>query len=296
MSVVSFVAAQRTEHGVPHALTCRALEVKEAWFYKWLDHEPTPREIRQGDLDIEVKRIFELYDSTYGSPRIHAELVDDGWCVGENTVAASMARQGLQARPKKRWRCLTRPDKRAVPFPDLVKRDFAAEAPNRKWCGDVTEIPTLEGKLYLATALDLFSRRCVGFSIGEHPDAELCCAAIRMALAVRGGDVRGVIFHTDKGSTYTAREHTELCARAGIRQSMGRVGSCFDNAAAESFFSTLEFEVRARRVFKTKKEARLYIATWITDTYNTRRRHYACGMKSPVDFETIAATVADRAA
>ena len=135
---------------------------------------------------------------------------------------------------------LTWPDKRKQPFSDLVRRDFTAPAPDVKWCGHITEVPTDEGKLYLATTLDLFSRRLLGYATCAHPDAELAGQAIKMAVAARGGTVTGVIFHSHRGSTYTAGSFTGLCARLGIRQSMGRVGSCFDNAAAESFFSTLE--------------------------------------------------------
>ena len=297
MSLASFVASQRTDHRVPHAVACRALEVSESWFYKWRDRPPTAAQQRRAELDAAVKAVFE--DSggnpgTYGSPRVHAELGDQGWRVTEKTVAASMARQGLAARPKKRFRCLTRPDKRAVPFPDLVGRDFSSPAPNLKWCGDMTEIPTLEGKLYLADVEDLFSRRIVGFAIGERPDAELAKAAIQTAVALRGGAVTGVIFHSDRGSTYTAELFTDACQHHEISQSMGRTGSCLDNAAAESFFSTLEHELLSRTKFRTKEEARRRVAVWI-DNYNRRRRHSVCGMKSPIDYEA-AATVTARAA
>jgi putative transposase len=169
-----------------------------------------------------------------------------------------------------------------------VKRDFTATAANVKWCGDITEIPTDEGELYLASAIDLFSRRLLGYATSEHPDAALACAAITMAVAVRGGKVPGVIFHTDRGSTYTAGDFTKLCCKLGIRQSMGRVGSCFDNAAAESFFSTLEWEVLSRNHFTTRAEAREVVTRWISDFYNGKRRHSSASRKSPIDFENDA--------
>lgn len=159
---------------------------------------------------------------------MHAELREAGWVLTKKTVAASMARQGLVARSKKRFRCLTRPDSRAVPFADLVRRDFSAPAPNLKWCGDMTEIPTLEGKLYLADVEDLFSRRIVGFAMSERPDAELAKAALQTAVVLRGGSVKNVIFHSDRGSTYTADLFTHACEFHEIRQSMGRTGSCLD--------------------------------------------------------------------
>jgi putative transposase len=136
-----------------------------------------------------------------------------------------------------------------------------------KWCGDMTEIPTDEGKLYLATVLDLFSRKLLASPTAEHPDAELAGDAIKMAAAVRGGRtvIDGVIFHTDRGSTYTAKDFTKLCRRLGVVQSMGRVGSCFDNAASEAFFSTLEHEVLSRHHFRTRAEARAVVVPWCQD-------------------------------
>ena len=156
----------------------------------------------------------------------------------------------------------------------------------------MTEIPTDEGRLYLSTAIDLFSRRLLGYATSRRPDAELAVQTVKMAIAPRGGDVAGVVFHTDRGSTYTAHNFTTLCARLGIRQSMGRTGSCFDNAAAESFFSTLEHEVLSRHHFRTREEAQHAIVDWVVDFYNQRRRHSSCGMKSPIDYETIAANQA----
>jgi putative transposase len=248
---------------------------------------PTPRQARRAKLDAAVKKFFDNSGGTYGSPRIHADLVADGWQVAQKTVAASMGRQGLVARAKKCRKGLTRPDKAAVPFSDLVNRDFNAPAPNVKWCGDMTEIPTLEGKLYLADVEDLFSRRIVGFAMSDHPDAELARAALQVAVTVRGGSVDGVVFHSDRGSTYTADLFTKACKLHRITQSMGRTGSCLDNAAAESFFSTLEHELLSRSTFATKAEARGRVAAWI-DNYNRTRRHSTCGMKSPIDYETTA--------
>jgi putative transposase len=295
MSVARFIASQRTEFGVPHAFSCRALGVSESWFYKWRTRQPTKRQRRQEDLDAAVRAVFE--DSggtprTYGSPRIHDELKDKGWHVAERTVAASMARQGLVARPKRRFRSLTRQDKAAEPIPDLLKRDFSASRPDEKWCGDLTEIPTEEGKLYLASVLDLSARRIPGFAMGDHHDAELARGALLMAAAVRGGEVSGVIFHSDKGSEFTAELFATACDRLGVRQSMGRVGSCFDNAVVESWHSTLEFELLSRRHFATKAEARREVAHYI-DTYNTTRRHSTNGMRSPAEYERLLITGSD---
>ena len=175
MSVASFIVSQRTDHGVAHAKCCRWLEVSESWFYKWRDRPPTARLVRRVALDEAVKVSFDVSGGvprTYGSPRVFEDLIEDGWEVSINTVAASMARQGLVGRsPKRKRRSLTCPDKAAEPVDDLVKRDFAAETVDEKWCGDLTEIPTEEGKLYLAIVEDLASRRLCGFAIGEHHDA-----------------------------------------------------------------------------------------------------------------------------
>jgi putative transposase len=295
MTVASFIAVQRTDHGVPHAVACRALEVPSSTFYKWWDRPPTRRQARRAAVDVAVKASFD--DSggnpeTYGSPRVFEDLIEDGWVVSVNTVADSMRRQGLQGRaPKRRRRSLTRPDKAAAPIRDLIGRDFNAGAIDTKWCGDLTEIPTDEGKLYLATVEDLASRRLPGFAIGEHHDAALARAALCMAAAVRGGDVSGVIFHSDKGGEYTGDTFAKTCKALGVVQSMGRVGSALDNAAAESFNSTLEWELLSRQRFVTKAQARREVASFI-DRYNHRRRHSSCEMKPPVVYEQI---LADRA-
>src|SRR6266542_2373086 len=168
--------------------------------------------------------------------------------------------------------------------PDLVCRRFGAGRPNQKWFGDGTEVATGEGKLHLASVLDIFSRRVVGFALSEHHDAELAYGALAMAVAVRGGQVTGVIMHTDQGSEYTGQLFRQACRRLGIRQSMGRPGSALDNAAIEAGHSTLEFELRARESFATKATARTRVAAWI-DEYNRERRHSALGMQSPIAYE-----------
>jgi transposase InsO family protein len=289
VTVASFIASQRAEHKVPHVISCRALSVSVSWFYKWRDRAPTVRQVRRGELDEAVRRSFEASGRTYGSPRVLADLIEDGWAVSKKTVERSMAAQGLVARPRRRRHNLTRPDKAAEPIADLLKRDFTAPKTDAKWCGDLTEVPTEQGKLYLASVLDLGSRRVPGFSLSEHHDAAVATSAVQMAAAVRGGDVAGVIFHSDKGSEYTAELFAAACRRLGITQSMGRVGSCFDNAASESFNSTLEFELLSRRRFATRAEARREVAAYM-DRYNTTRRHSSCEMRSPVDFEAILAS------
>ena len=194
--------------------------------------------------DAAVKAVFEASKRTYGSPASMpiSSRPADGEREHGRRLDATTGPAGTQ--PKRR-KGTTEQDKTAPKFPDRLKRDFSAPEVNVKWCGDMTEIPTDEGKLYLATVLDLFSRKLLASPTAEHPDAELAGDAIKMAAAVRGGRtvIDGVIFHSDRGSTYTAKDFTKLCRRLGVVQSMGRVGSCFDNAASEAFFSTLEHEV-----------------------------------------------------
>ena len=310
MSVARFIADQRTKYRVPHTVTCLLLGVSLAWFYKWRARALGPAassglftimDRRRDTVDRAVRVMFTKKRGLHGSPRLHADLRGEGWEVSEKTVADLMRRQGLLARRIKRRNGLTRQDKTAPKFGDLLRRDFTADRPNARWVGDMTEIPTAGGKLYLATVIDLYSRRLLGAATSLHPDADLACAAIKMAVAARGGvdavnQLRGredeskrVIFHTDRGSTYTANSFTTLCRHLGVRQSMGRVGSCFDNAAAEAFFSSLEWEVLSRHEFENTRQAQAVVLDWCYGFYNHERRHNSAGMMSPVNYENTAA-------
>ncbi|MEZ0076944.1 putative transposase [Planotetraspora sp. GP83] len=195
-----------------------------------------------------------------------------------------MAELGLVARERRKPRSLTRQGRRPA-APDLVRRQFTAVAPDVLWCGDVTEIVTGEGKLYLATVEDLFSRQILGYAMSAHHDAALTIAALQMAAVTRGGNIDGVIFRTDRGSEYTAARFAAACRHWGVVQSMGRVGCALDNAAAESFNSTLKVEFVHRHRFATRDQARVKIATWIADFYNARRRHSAAEGLPPIDYE-----------
>jgi putative transposase len=309
VSVARFIADQRTNYRVPHTVVCALLGVSLAWFYKWLERAQGPgaatglhttRDRRRDTIDRAVAVAFRKARGLHGSPRLVHDLRDAGWTVSEKTVADSMHRQGLVARRIKRRNGLTRQDKTAPKFPDLLRRDFTADRPNARWVGDMTEIPTAAGKLYLATVIDLYSRRLLGAATSLHPDAELACAAIKMAVASRGGvdavngpnwredEAQRVIFHTDRGSTYTANSFTKLCRQLGVRQSMGRVGSCFDNAAAEAFFSSLEWEVLSRHEFKDTGQAQAVVLDWCYGFYNHDRRHSSAGMMSPINYENTA--------
>ena len=301
MSVARFIADQKTFWRVPVAVCCALLGVSVSWFYKWWPRAQaggpaTKRAKRREEVDAAVKTAFTTARGLHGSPRLVVDLREAGWAVSAKTVADSMRRQQLVARRIKRRNGLTKQDKTAPKFPDLLKRDFTAAAPNCRWVGDMTEIPTDHGKLYLATVIDLYSRRLLGAATGLHPDAQLAGDAIKMAVSTRGGktaiwredEAQRVIFHTDRGSTYTAKSFTKLCRRLGIRQSMGRVGSCFDNAAAEAFFSSLEWEVLSRHTFRDTRHAQAVVLEWCYGFYNHTRRHSSAGMMAPITYETTA--------
>jgi transposase InsO family protein len=293
--VAGFIAAQRADHEIPYATSCRALSVSQAWFYKWCDGDSSPTSARREQLKIAIKGLFAKHRGTYGSPRITADLRDEGWTVSQNTVAELMRELDLAARRGRRRKQTTRQGRGRWRAPDLIGRRFAAQQLNRKWYGDGTEIGTDEGKLYLDSVLDMGSRRIVGFALGEHHDADLATSSVQMAVAVRGGKeaIVGVIFHTDQGSEYTAGNFRAACGRCGLTQSMGRVGSALDNAVIESWHSTVEFELRQLEHFTTKAQARARVPAWIEE-YNHDRRHSSLGMCSPIAYEHQLATGADQ--
>lgn len=287
MTVAAFIGSQRAAYQIPVTVACRALGVSGSWFYKWRDRPPTPRQDRQAGLAEAIWESFRASGFTYGSPRVWLDLREAGWRVSVNTVAAIMAEHGWAGRKRPRRRSLTRAGARPA-APDLVGRRFIASRPDQLWCGDVTYVDTGEGWLYLATVLDLCSRRLLGYAMSDQHDAALTEAALRMAVAARAGEgrsTRGVVFHTDRGREYTAATFDLACHRLGVVQSMGRVGSALDNAAAEAVNSTIKVELVHRRRFPTRAAARTEIGRWISSFYNTRRRHTGCGGLSPVDYE-----------
>ncbi|WP_067687588.1 IS3 family transposase [Actinoplanes awajinensis] len=293
--MAGFIVAQRAQFHIPYAVSCRALGVSPAWLYKWLPGDTSLRRARRQALTALVVTLFARHKGRYGSPRITDDLRAMGWRVSVNTIAKIMAGQHLVARPKRRRRNLTQPDGSARKAPDLLNRDFTPPpVPDVAWVGDLTEIPCEQGKFYLAIVLDLHSRRAVGFAMGAHHDGALATAALQVAVAVRGCDVAGVIFHSDQGGEYTGNLFRAACARARVRQSMGRTGSALDNAVAESFNSTLEFELLARAGrYATRAQARAEVAGFIGE-YNNQRRHSTAGRLPPVVYE--ARVRAERAA
>ena len=284
IELTSHITTCRAEHDIPIRTSCRAFGVSESWYYKHRNRPTLAREARREELTDAIWDFYEASGGTYGSPRIVLDLWEAGWQVSVNSVAEIMAAEGMKGRERPTRRSLTRQGKRPA-APDLVDREFTADAPDELWCGDVTMIRTGEGPLYLATVMDLFSRRMLGYAMSAHHDTTLTTASMKMATATRGGDVAGVIFHSDRGGEYTGKNFNNLCDFLNVNQSMGRVASALDNAAAESVNSTLKTEFTHRRVFATRADARKQIGGWISNFYNARRRHSWCGGISPIAME-----------
>lgn len=266
------VAARKAE-GFPLTRACAAAGVSASAFYAWATKAdgPTAVELDEAYLVNEIIDIHAEWNGVYGSPRMTAELRRRGWPINHKRVERLMRIHGIVGhRPRKR-RSLTKPDAAAAPLPDLVGRLFNPDRPDHSWVGDVTYIPTGDGWLYLASALDLGSRRLVGYAMGAAHDAQLAEAALEHAVTTRGvAPMAGTIFHSDRGSEYTSRLFRTACKRLGLRQSTGRTGSCLDNAAAESFFASLKVELVNRTHYATRAEARAAIFAWIA-RYNAHR-------------------------
>jgi len=269
----------------PVRAMCRVLGLSPSGYYAWLKRPPSARTLRNQELLAEIERIHQFSRSTYGRPRMHAELRDEGHSVNHKRVGRLMRVGGLRGASRRRkWRTTTR-DKEARPAPDLVERDFAAVGPDQLWVADITYIPTAAGFLFLAVVLDAWSRRVVGWAMTTHLQTDLVLQALEMALHQRRPT--SVIHHSDQGTQYTSIAFGLRCKAAGVRPSMGSVGDCFDNAMCESFFATLECELLERERFRTQTEAKLKVFDFIEGWYNPHRRHSALDYKSPMQFERV---------
>jgi putative transposase len=265
------------------ATMCRVLEVSTSGYYAWRGRQLSARALSDAALLERIRVIHRESRGSYGAPRIHFELAEQGIRVSRKRVARLMKEAGLVGVHRRRpVRTTTRnPDSR--PAPDLVEREFTATEPDRLWVADITYVPTWAGFLYLAVVLDAFSRRIVGWAMANHLRTELVLAALNMALFQRKPS--GVIHHSDQGTQYTSIGFGNRCRQAGVRPSMGSVGDCYDNAMCESFFATLECELIDRQSFRTHAEARMAIFDFIEGWYNPRRRHSSIGYCSPLEFE-----------
>jgi putative transposase len=274
--------------GFPVIAACQAAGVSASAFYAWItrrEQEPQAAEHAQAELVAKIRTIHAESAGTYGSPRVTHELRRRGWWVNHKRVARLMAAHGIVGHRPRRRRGLTKADSATPPAPDLVGRLFDPDQLDRIWVSDLTYIPTEEGWLYLASVLDLASRHLVGWSMGTHHDAGLVGDALQAAVAIRGrARMDATIFHTDRGSEYTSAACIEVCDRLGLRRSMGRTGSCLDNAVAESFFATLKVELVDRHHYRTRAQARASIFRWIA-WYNQRRLHSTNDYLPPLEWE-----------
>lgn len=268
----------------PVSTLCRVLEVSVSGYYDWQKREPSRHEREDGKLAKQIHRLFYAKRQVYGSPRIHAELAAQGIRCSKERVARLMREMELVAKRHRKRPMGTLRRKGAPGAPNLLNREFSASAPNAKWVSDTTYVWTAEGWLYLAVILDLFSRLVVGWAMGASNDEELVTLALEMAL-VRRSPPREMLLHSDQGSPYTSTGYLARLAASGIVVSMSRTGDCYDNAAMESFFSTLKGECVERQAFETRQEARLTIFEYIECFYNRERRHSTLQYLSPVAYE-----------
>jgi putative transposase len=259
------------------------LDVSTSGYYAWISREPSLRARENAVLTEKIREYHKLSRHTYGSPRIHTDLAEEGIHVGRKRVARLMKAAGLAGVSRRKGTRTTLRNKDARPVPDLVDRDFAASAPNELWVADITYVPTWAGFLYLAVVLDAFNRKIIGWAMASNLKTQLVLDALDMALWQRRPE--NVIHHSDHGSQYTSLSFGKRCTKAGIRPSMGSVGDCYDNAMCESFFATLETELLDQSAFRTHSEARMAIFDFIEAFYNPRRRHSSLGNLSPVEYE-----------
>jgi putative transposase len=288
VSVFRFIAAKRTEHSI--AIMCRVLEVSRSGYHAWMLRPLSARGVEDARLTTRICELFPKRRGAYGSPRIWSDLtLDDGERISRKRVARLMRLAGLSASPEKKWRGTTIRVPGVRVADDLLDRKFAAQAPNRVWVADITYLRSWQGWLYLVAVQDLFSRRIVGWSMQDHLRTELVTDALAMALAHRRPDP-GLVWHSDQGSQFVSLAFGQKARAAGIAQSMGSRGDCYDNAVAESFFATLKKELADRRSWPEKAELRSEIFDYIEAFYNRRRRHSTLGMLSPVEFENSTLT------
>ena len=262
---------------------CRWLAVSTSGFYHWLSRPTSATSARRGDLTARVRRFFDASDGTYGYRRVHADLADEGTECSPELVRQIMRTEALITCQPRPFRLTTIADALAAAgMPDLVKRDFTADRPGVKFVGDITYIHTWQGFVYLATVIDCYSKKVVGWSIADHMRVELVEEALNNAAATTTIEPQA-IFHSDRGSVYTSASYRALVTSLGMRSSMGRTGVCWDNAMAESFFSALKNERVYRTVYATKAQARRDVIAYIEGFYNARRRHSALDYQCPND-------------
>ena len=279
-----FIENHRDEF--PVKLMCKVLEVSTSGYYAWRGRPPSEREMANRALTAKIKAEFEKSGETYGSPRIYRVMRKLGLMCSQNRVARLMRVEGLKAKQTRRYKSTTKRNKADRAAPNILKRDFRADAPNRKWVADITYILTQEGWLYLAVIMDLFSRRIVGWAMSPRMTGDLTLSALDMAIRRRRPEA-GLIHHSDQGSQYTDGEYQAVLAAHGIVASMNGAGTWYDNASMESFFGTLKSELVHHRSYLTRAEASPDLFYYIEAWYNRSRLHSALGYESPEAYEQL---------
>lgn len=288
-----FIAAKKAEH--PIATMCRVLEVSRSGYHAWVKRPPSARAVQDARLTDRIGELHKRSRGVYGSPRIWLDLVlGDGERIARKRVERLMRQAGLSGLIEKKWKATTIRVPGVRVADDLLDRDFTATVANERWVADITYLRTWEGWLYLVAVQDLYSRRIVGWALADHMRAELVSDALGMALAHRRPSP-GLIWHSDQGSQFVSLAFGQQARAAGIAQSMGSKGDCYDNAVAESFFATIKKELIHRRAWPTKAELRTEVFDYIEVFYNRQRRHSTLGGLSPAQFEKINPTHAHAA-
>jgi len=278
-----WIKQHRQEFGVP--MMCDTLNVSRSGYYAWVDRPPSARQQRQEELVEQIRAAHQQSQGTYGSPRVHAELAERKIDVCVNTVARLMKEAKIRSIIHRRFVVRTTDSNHDLPVAsNRLDRKFQASSPDRKWCCDITYIPTREGFLYLAAVIDLCSRKIVGWSMADHLRTELCTEALNMALLSRRPG-KGLLHHSDRGVQYASVDYQRTLLSNQIDVSMSRTGDCYDNAVMESFWGTLKTELVYHRDYATREEARRSIFQYIECWYNRKRRHSAIGYQSPEQFE-----------
>lgn len=282
-----FALVDQAKKEFPVHRLCRVLGVSQSGYFAWKDRPASKRQHADMVMLAHVRSAFALSNGTYGSPRMTRELQDDGLAIGRRRTARLMRENGLRARQKRRFKRTTDSEHGWPIAPNIIDQDFTATAPDQKWGVDISYVWTREGWLYLAVVIDLFSRRVIGWAVGDRLHRDLALAALRKALVIRRPP-EGLIHHSDRGSQYCSVDYQAELRRHGIRISMSGKGNCYDNAMVETFFKTIKAELVWRTVFYTRAEAATAIARYIDGFYNPVRRHSALDYLSPVRFERLA--------
>jgi len=271
---------------IPVRRLCKLIQVSSSGYYAWRKRPPSPRQHEDVRLLTHIRAVFSSSYRSYGSPRMHREIVALGFDVGRYRVARLMREDGLKAKRTRAFKKTTNSNHRLPIAPNVLEQDFSADGPDQKWSADISYIKTAEGWLYLAVILDLFSRRAVGWAMSDRMRCDLPMLALERAIALRQPPP-GLIHHSDRGSQYCATDYQNRIKSRGIVPSMSGKGNCYDNAPVESFFKTIKAELVWRTRFDSRHQAETTLGNYINGFYNSKRRHSALGFNSPIQFEQL---------